>query len=146
MPLPGNAAAAGTPAGTVGPVGKMTSGVGGVIVKFIVPVAGFFGGFSLGGPIVKPLADFIIDFVPFVRRIDKSIRERSGSTWIAIEIAALIIIGVSMTIAYLIRSFMGGGFWGNLIAVGVASFGIGVGVKGIIDGFGPAKAAVEAIQ
>ena len=146
MPLPGNAAAAGTPAGTAGPAGKMTAGVGGVIVKFVVPVAGFFGGFSMSGPVVKPLADFIIDFVPFVRRIDKSVRERSGSTWIAIEIAALIIIGVSMTIAYFVRSFMGGGFWGNMIAVGIASFGIGIGVKGIIDGFGPAKAAVEAIK
>lgn len=144
MVLPGNPAGpAAPPSG--GALGKLGSGVGGVIVKFVIPVAGFFGGYSIGLGIVQPLADFLMDFIPFLKRMDKSVTTRSTSLKIPLLIAALIIVGVTLTIGYLIRSFMGGGFWGTFIAVGVGAFGVGVGIRGIIEGFGPAKRAAEVV-
>ena len=145
MTLPGNQADAGVPAGTTGPVGKMTSGVGEVIVKFVIPVAGFCGGYAMGAQIVTPLADFLVDFVPFLRRMYTTISDQAPGTDISMVIAGLIIVGISMTIGYMVYSLMGGGFLPMLVAVGIISFGIGVGIRGVVEGFGPAKAAIASV-
>lgn len=140
MVLPGNPAPV-----AAAPLAKVSSGITGVLVKFVVPVAGFCGGYAMGLQIVAPLADFITDFIPFARQMDAAVKARSSSTLIAYEIAALLIISISVVIAYLVMSFMGGGFLPQVVAVGVGAFGIGVGIRGIVEGFGPAKAAMAAV-
>ena len=123
-----------------------TGGLMKVVGKFIVPIAGFAGGYMVGGPIVEGLAAWIKDFIPGMKRITGWAESRSSSTKIATLIAGAIVITVGVIVGTLIRGFLGGNFFGTMIATGFSAFTIGAGVKGIISGFGPLQTAVTTVS
>ena len=124
--------------------GSPKVGIMNVITKFIVPIAGFGGGWMVGDTVVSSLASFFTDFIPFFGKVNDMATSRSSSINIAFLIAGGIIIAFGVVIGTLVRGWLGSDGFGAIIAVAAASFTIGMGVRGIVSGFGPLQTAVDA--
>lgn len=121
------------------------SGIVGVFTRFIIPIAAAGAGWMTGTQIASGIGDWVVSFVPGLSKVQTWAQTKDKSMYIGLILGGIIVISVGLLVAYLLRSFLGGGLIAAMVSRGVASYALGAGIHSVINGFGPAKAAVEAI-
>ena len=124
-----------------------TAGVGiiSIVERFIIPIAGFMGGITVGFETAIETARFITSFVPGVDRATNWVNKLTFKLHLQLIIAGVVLIFIATKINVLFSTFLGDFAITRMAARGAMAFVFGVAVRAIIMGFEPLQVAMDAV-
>lgn len=124
-----------------------TAGVGiiSIVERFIIPIAGFMAGVTVGFETAIETARFITSFVPGVDRATNWVNQITFKLHLQLIIAGVVLLFIATKIDLLFTTFLGDFAITRIAGRGAMAFVFGVAVRAIIMGFEPLQVAMEAI-
>ena len=124
-----------------------TAGVGiiSIVERFIIPIAGFMAGVTVGFETAIETARFITSFVPGVDRATNWVNAITFKLHLQMIIAGVVLLFIATKIDLLFTTFLGDFTITRMAARGAMAFVFGVAVRAIIIGFEPLQVAMDAV-
>lgn len=124
-------------------VATAMSGLGTVLVNWVVPISAAVAGLALGKQLADSAAAFVSSWFPYIDVFDKWVGDRSlGAMKLPYLIAGIAVLVFIIVVDRVLYHFMGS-WWPAFVARrGLMAFGIGVAIRCILESFVPLKATI----